>query len=637
MAKALPSAQDLGVASAQPTLSVASYKGATGMEDDAARATMYAGQQFAQVAQRMEQEQEKLDNLRAEDRINQYQEELNKLALDPEAGWANAKGEKAIGGDFVKTHGDKFEEARNKLLDSLDTPGAKRRFAQLSAGVTMRHRSKLYEHSAKERIAYDAKVNSDAITGIKQEIWRSHGDDGLFEANMARAVALSEEFARSQGVNEEGIKNSTRELKSSLWKQRIGAAVAAGDTMLAREYMGKATGTLTSADKAEIDAKIRPQMQAAEVQTTVSGLLDNMMSKDPNDPFPANAIDEALRKKYGNNPQALQLARAEVAHRRGQNEIQQKEFAGKNIGAVSQAFMQGRSMADIARMPEFQALSGDMQLRMNLQMETVMHQREGRREVAEGRALQALSRQQLELKIRGMDTFFKLHTERDRVKAMTPAELQALPAEIGFDNAIIISNMHKALNSEKGYTAAKLTAQAFNGIVADFLTPEEQRLLASSPKSDDKRTEKWELQRRISAANLQVNAIVQARKATTLEEAQEIARQELKKTIQLRDTNPVWFSNAETRRSLLNPRPLTTSELARVYVPLNSVPKAELEGAAVLLRKWREKHIGNQKIDARFYAEHRVALERLLGLKSAGLTVERMERIMTGVEKIDAR
>ena len=61
MAKALPSAQDLGVVSVQPTLGTASYKGATGGEDDAARGLYAAGGQFAAVGKHMEEAQEKFD------------------------------------------------------------------------------------------------------------------------------------------------------------------------------------------------------------------------------------------------------------------------------------------------------------------------------------------------------------------------------------------------------------------------------------------------------------------------------------------------------------------------------------------------------------------------------------------------
>lgn len=638
MGRPLPSAQDLGIVTPQPSLAIASYKGATGMEDDAARATYAAGAQFDRVAQHLDKAQEDFDTIQAEDRYNQYQEVLNQIALDPNEGWVNAKGENAIGPEFNAKYTRRFEAERDKILDTLESPGAKQRFSRLASVAAMRNRAKLYEHSAKERFAFDAKVASDTVQNVQQNIWRSFGDDDLFAAESARAAAVVRQFAQRQGLNEEGVTNAVQELQSQLWTRRIAAAAAAGDVRLAREYMGKATGVLTTKDKAELDAKIKPQLKVSEAQNVVGDLFDKMVSADPNAPFPAVALDAALRKHFEGDPEALRMARAEADYRRGRVEIQQRESNNDNIGKVMEAFhVKGMSMPSVMKTPEFIALQGDAKARVVLQMESVLAQRESRAQSAEGRALLRLDRQQRELQYSGMETYLRLQMDPERLQGLTPNDFMGLSSEIGWQHTQDLIRMQAGLNKPERAASARLSQQAFNGIVNDFLTPEEQTLLASSPKNDAARREKFDLQRRLAQANLQVNSIIQQRKATTLEAAQDIARQELAKTIQLKKTGlPFFGSPEETRRPLLSPRPLTDAELGRVYVPLTEADPGQVMNAALLLRELRTE-LAKLPLDEKFLSDTRPLLEHMLGLQKSGISRERLIRIMKREEKLGGR
>ena len=333
MAKALPSAQDLGISAVQPSLAVASYKGATGGEDDAARGLYVAGNQFAAAGEHLQQAQDKFDELQSEDRFNQYQERLNQIANDPETGWKNAKGENALKPEFNRKYAEIFENERKKLADGLESPGAKQRFSRLAASAALRNRAALYEHSANERVAYEGKVFNDTIKLIKDNAWRAFGDDAAFAAELERAKAVTEKFARgwSTGASEETVSRAIQEVESNLWTHRIQAAVAAGDTRLARDMMGKATKSLTTTDKETLDAKIKPQLKAAEAQTKVDEIFSRIVPKNPNAPFPAIELDAALRKEFAGDPEGLRMARVEADYRYGKINAQQRESNHANF------------------------------------------------------------------------------------------------------------------------------------------------------------------------------------------------------------------------------------------------------------------------------------------------------------------
>jgi hypothetical protein len=625
MAKALPSAQDLGVVTPQPSLGVASYKGATGMEDDAARGTLVAAQGFERVAQHLEKAQERFDNLQAEDRFNQYQERLNQIAFDPNDGWSTAKGENAIKPEFNTKYSQRFDDERNKLLEGLESQGAKRRFAQLSASAAMRSRAALYEHSAKERVAYGAKVTEDSLKAIEADAWRTFGDDARFNAHLERARFLVSDFARewSTGAPEETVKRAVQEIESRLWKHRIGAAVAAGDTRIARDLMGKATGVLTTADKMDLDQKIKPQLKIAEAQEKVEELFTKMVPKDPNAPFPALELDAALRKEFAGDPQSLQMARQELGYRRGQVEIQQRESNNANIGTVMEAFYQKNvSLPNVMRMPEFQALQGDAKARVMMQMEGTINQRVSRAHVQEGRALQAMQRRELELKLNGMETYLRLRMDPEAVSKMTPNDLKGIAAQIGWDHTQSLVSYHQQLQSPKGQAAAKLTSDAFRGIVNDYLTEDQRKLLASSPKTDGDRMRKHDLQRQIGEANLLVNTAIQNRKATTLEEATDIARTELGKTLRMKETGFLMFGKPEQEiRPLLSPK-LAPEDVKRLYVPLPEIPQEDVLKTIASLRKHKPGLSG--MTDGQILTRYKGLIESVHGRLQGGVPPEQV-------------
>lgn len=630
MAKALPSAQDLGVVTPQPSLSVASYKGATGMEDDAAQATMYAASGFERVAQVMEKGQERFDNLQAEDRYNQYQERLNKLALDPQNGWANAKGENAIKGDFNTRYAKQFQDERDKLIETLDTPAAKRRFAQLSATAAMQHRAKLYEHTAKERIAYEAKVASDTVQGIQQNIWRAYGDNDLFAAESARAVSVVEDFARGQGLNEQGVKNAVQELQSQLWAQRIAAATAAGDVKLAREYMGKATGVLTTKDKAEIDAKLKPQMKIAEAQNVVDDLFGKLVPANPNAPFPALELDAALRKHFDGDPEGLRMARAELGYRRGQIEIQQRESNNDNIAKVMQAFYeQKRSLPDVMKTPEYQALNGDAKARFINQAESHINAMISRAATQESRALNAEIRAERARNLAGRAATLQYLMNDEALAAMSPSAVAALGLEIGFDNAQMLANRKIQLAKPANMTQARMARDVFKTIAGEYnFKPE---LLTRAPKNETEREAQGTLATMYMEINQRIHSTSTARgKPLTPDEMEDLARKEFTNMVKI---DPGLFSRSRLVPAISIPAdgPKRVEALKQLTKPMEQIDPEVLGHHIGWIKKNRPGF--ERMTDAEVRARLGSALERAAGLDAARAPRELIEAVLRGEQK----
>jgi hypothetical protein len=579
MAKALPSAQDLGVVSVQPTLGTASYKGATGGEDDVARGLYAAGGQFASLGKHMEEAQEKFDNLQAEDRFNQYQEKLNQIALDPQTGWKNAKGEHAFAAGFNEKYTGQFEDERKKLTDGLDSVGAKRRFSQLSAPAAMRSRAALYEHSAQERVAYDGKVTSDTLKGIKASAWQNHGNDELFDANLARGRDVIQRFASGQGLNEESTKLAVREFESSIWTDRIEAAAAAGNTVKAKEMMGKVVydKLLTTADKERLDAKIKPQIKRTETLAFVEQKFTEMVPKDPNAPFPFAAMDAVLRKQFGEDPESLNFARSELGYRAGIMAKEQAERRDGNMSAVMNVLADGKaSQAAVRNMPEFQALDGGRKDQVLQIIDRRILRDAQLGQMADSRRLMQLEKDDRLRHKNGLIIRNHYLANPDEFKKLTPQQIAGdIQAAVGPEITKELLHMRGELDKPENLTKFRMTKELFVEVVGRSQYGYDVSLLTRTGKlTSDQQEQKDELNRIFVRANQKLGEM----KPQTEEAKAQVFEDLLKQAVVQKGV----FGGPKNPRPLLG---IPTSESpqrakaleAGVRIPLDSIEKDDLD------------------------------------------------------------
>jgi hypothetical protein len=611
MAKALPSAQDLGVVGVQPSLAVASYKGATGGEDDTARGLYAAGGQFAAVATHLEQAQEKFDELQAEDRFNQYQERLNQIANDPETGWKAAKGENALKPDFGRKYAERFEEERKRLVDGLESPGAKQRFSRLAASAAMRNRAALYEHSAQERIAYGAKVASDTVKGIEASIWQNFGNDDAFNADVARAESVIRKFATEQGASKETADLAVREMNSRMWTNRIEAAVANGDTRKAKEMMGKVTydKLLTTADKEKLDAKIKPQIQRTEALAFVEQKFTEMVPKDPNAPFPFADMDAAIRKQFSDSPDMLAFARSELGYRAGIMAKEQAERRDGNMSAVMNVLADGKaSQATVRNMPEFQALDGGRKDQVLQIIDRRILRDVQLGQMADSRRLMQLEREDRLRHKNGLMIRNHFLANEDELRKLTPQQIAGdIQAAVGPEITRELLHMRAQLGKPENLTRFKMDKQLFIDVVGRSQYGYDVSLLTRTGKlTADQQEQKDELNRIFVQANQKLGEL----KPKTEDEKEKLFESLLKQQVVQKG---FWGGTK-------NPKPLLaipTSESpqrakaleAGARIPITEIPETDLN---VLLESFRGERGGPaaKLSDAQILKSYRGVIEK---------------------------
>lgn len=638
MASALPTARELGVVGVQPSLGVAQRKGDTGLEGAGARGLSAAGDQFAQVGQILEKAQDEYDQTQAEDRYNQYQEKLNALALDPNTGWANAKGENALKPEFIKQQQDRFEEERKRFMDTLQTPNAKRRFDRLSASATLKHRAGVYEHAAKERVSYETKVFNDTLKLEKDNIWRTFGDDAAFNDALARVRSRTETFAKNWfvGADDVSIKAAVQEAESGLWTHRITAALSAGDTRTAKELFGKATGSMTTEDRAKLEPKLKAMLKVTEAIEKVDSVFGKFVSADPNAPYPAVKVDEELRKAFADNPEGLQAARSEAAHRRQALQIQQTESNQANVGAVMQMMHEkGVPLSQIMKTDEYQAMGPDQKAKLILHDESIRatrasraHAEAGRAAALESRAASAEHRAYIRMERAGEQVVATYMLNPDTVKDMSDTALNALALDVGPRNALALKSFRDNLSKVPGGLAgAKMDVQSFRAVISEY--GYDPNVMSKTGKLTEKdRQHKDELSHIYLEVNQRIQAkAIEKKRPLELEEKELIMREALKSKVYLDNG---WFSKDREVPAIAVPQSgeRGAAMRERAIVPFKDIAPESVAASVAFLRANRSdlSRLTDQQIVDRM----RGSIERAAALARTGASREEIERFLGG-------
>jgi len=634
MATALPTAKQLGAVQVAPSMGVATYRGETGHEGDVGRGMVATAGIMDRATDHLIKAQDEFDQIQAEDRYNKYQEKLNEIANDPNNGWRTAKGENAFKGDFQKRYTEQFETVRKEMMGSLDTENAKRRFGQLANAAAMRSRAQLYEHSARERVAYEAKVYDDTIALEKDNAWRSFGDDEAFNNTLGRVRAVTESFARkwSVGADESTVKRAVQEAESGMWAHRIQAALSAGDAPLAKELLGKASGALTTKDKLALDAKVKPMVRLSKAVSAVDEVFAKMVSPDLNAPFPTAQIDAELRRRFADDPEQLTAARQEADYRRRTMADAQKEQNTANMAGVLQAAYEKRApMSQIMQSDDYQKLSGEQKARFISSYQSYLHTLDAREAARANRALSNEQREALRRKRLGEDAAHSILLHDETVRALDDSSINNFALEYGSEPALILKQRRDQLNKPIG---GKLTMEEFKPILSEYIPAEDAKLLSGSRKLNEKeQAKKASYGRALYRINTEIQErATQKRAPLDLDEKAAIARRVLSEKIHI---DYGWSSLSDIFSSDVETIPALVPEVGgqretyakRGEAKLEDIPAKTRRVYAGILRK--EMKLGNQP-DAAVLEQYRRQVQRAHALAMMGASEQQIEDVLLG-------
>lgn len=444
--RALPSVQQNSVASPEMMGGAAAQRDArfgAGM--------MQAGKELAAVAIDMAEKENTAKVQAARTELGNRTLDYLAKAKQAEVG-ANAAGATAR---FRDWHNKQVEELTKGLANSE----AQRAFGIIAAQHGLSSRGEVATFELGETKRYQKETN---VAAINNKIDEGANAVTEFAVREARKEALrnAEIAIRQEGMDAAQAKQYQRGVLTEFHGRRI-HVLAVQNPQAAMEYY--------KANFDEIDAKARPQLEELAKKAgaqklgidTATGVMDEMGPKTPRDTFEYEKMEKALRDRLKDSPEAFTVASAQLAHRYNVFNADRKATDDKLGSAVARMANQKMAPAQIARTPEFQALS-DLQQRTWLEFwkKDALHN-EQINAARESREYTRVMREEAQ-RTKDFRVATWEYSNPATLSGMSEQEILALTPKIGTQNVDFLMQSKRALSaSEDKVREAKMDHEDF--------------------------------------------------------------------------------------------------------------------------------------------------------------------------------
>lgn len=255
----LPTAPDYGGADA-PRLTRA-------VSEVDPRAYELQGRTIQGIADVIEKETQRIEDLAAEDALNKLQERRVNLTLG-ENGFTKKRAGDVVNEPVLDNFSKEFEAARKELEGSLSSPRARQRFAQRAAGVTNGYRMDLIRHVSSQTEEYQKVVFESTMQNGARNIALHADDQTAVNAEIARLrTSVADQLGR-MGISDATPENA--KIAQAFSQEQLGGALTAAVGMLiAEDRIGEAEALYNSHKDSDVFtaqqiATIQPKLKAGQ-------------------------------------------------------------------------------------------------------------------------------------------------------------------------------------------------------------------------------------------------------------------------------------------------------------------------------------------------------------------------------------
>lgn len=405
-------------------------------------------------------EKKKLDPIRARGALNDYLDGQLELESGKD-GFLNRKGGDAVTGDLNKTYRTKREELRKKYRDSLDNDEQRQIFDQHADVADRQYDGRLYTHLSQQTQIYKGVVYEGTLLSERKMAVANRDQPGAIRLSLLNIDKAIEEKARQEGLSYDREQDRTviDTMKvmahTQVHSDVVDAMLASGQDKAALVYYNRIKGELSSDAIAVLGSKVQAAstdgaaMRAADVAWDTHGPGPNL-----NAPVRLDLMDDAIRRELKDDPRARDAAIREIHARAAAHNDAQREMTAANGAAVMQAYNDGKSLVQIQRLPEFQALDGGEKEKFIRYI-----QDSGYSEESKARARAAWAEGELDK--RGARKYWDL-SDPKVLAGMSEKQIWAMEPEIGPNWTQKLIVQRRSLESPAKVLAATVDSDLFN-------------------------------------------------------------------------------------------------------------------------------------------------------------------------------
>jgi hypothetical protein len=269
MATKLPTREDLAQATPSATRQISTYQ--TGQ---VARAMTGFGETMGNVVQMIDKEQDRMDDIRAEDALNKAKLKALELS-DGENGYTKMKGSDVVGNDVRGDYTKRFDKAMDSIASTLTNPRQIERFRRRTGGLNVSYQGSLLNHIGSETKSYQDSTDIATVEIETQQAAAEWTNPQSVLDSKARIMYTLNSKAERDGLSAEAKKSLVNDTMTELHTGVIGAMIES-DIEKAKEYYKSNKKEINGTDRVTLEDALNKGSVKAESQMK----SDEIMGKD---------------------------------------------------------------------------------------------------------------------------------------------------------------------------------------------------------------------------------------------------------------------------------------------------------------------------------------------------------------------
>lgn len=338
---------------------------------------------LADIAEYAQKAQDEADSMRAEEAFNALREAQNQIGYGDgkdEAGAFNVKGGNVFNrGDGAPAYKDeymtKFDQRAQALLDGLGNNSQKQKFFQIASRARVEFDGALTRHEAQQGEVYRSNVYKGVLEVEREHIAQNFRDADSVSQSIERVKTNTKMFASNQGLSADQQEMAVKEAVSGMHMMVMSRMLQgdstkniAADPVGAKEYYKQQVKLGNIAESSEGAQRMRSLIESGEREVRAVSSVDTLWAKmGPKGDTAAVNLDvmaSALRKEYGTDTDGLKVAMSELKDRASQFDYSVRQREAATSGGIFKQVIDGKSLSEIRKSPEFRSLDGAKQIAM---------------------------------------------------------------------------------------------------------------------------------------------------------------------------------------------------------------------------------------------------------------------------------
>ena len=247
--------------------------------------TLHAGNQMLEYAIHAQQQ---ANQVRLVDARNKVEAAKLTLTFDPQAGYANLKGEAALAGQdgrpLADVYADKLKAVTDSVSESLGNETQRAMFGEFASHALAGFHAEVMHHAVQQQTSYAISTYQGGMKLDMDGIAANWNNPEKVDQHIQAIRAGSYELSKLQGKSPLEGEADAKDITSKAHMQAISAAIQANNIPYADGYLKKYASQMNAADILKVQGVITKEQDSQVALGTVNQVISQAMPRlVPND------------------------------------------------------------------------------------------------------------------------------------------------------------------------------------------------------------------------------------------------------------------------------------------------------------------------------------------------------------------